>query len=546
LGARRRAHHQAGATTNCFTKNSFGNGSLAPARLDHHLHLRRHFRAVSFALPVGVCLGSGMDLGWAAPAKDMVGIAHPTRWENNGVALDSLMAQMRQFGQEHLLRFWEELSSAQRQRLAEQICAVDFSLLARLTADYASADHTAELAERAAPPTAVRLHDRPRLAQVSHHAGQEALRAGRIGAIVVAGGQGTRLGRDCPKGTIPVGPVSGRSLFQILFERILAVGRRFGAPIPLYVMTSPATHAATAQFLEEHDRFGVQTSDVHIFCQGVMPAVCATTGKVLMASRDTLCLAPNGHGGMLEALVFSGALDDARSRGVEHFFYCQVDNPLAPVCDPELIGLHLATHSEMTTLAVPKVSPEERVGNVVTIDGRTRILEYSELPFPVAAARNADGSLRLWAGNTGIHLFDAAFLRRAAADPNALPYHRALKATPCLDEAGRLLTPAAPNSVKFERFIFDLLPQATVATVIEAAQEDVFSPVKNASGQATDTPETAQAAMSALYRRWLHAFGVDASPEHAIEINPLFALDPEELAAKLPAGLTITGPTYLA
>jgi UDP-N-acetylglucosamine/UDP-N-acetylgalactosamine diphosphorylase len=180
------------------------------------------------------------------------------------------------------------------------------------------------------------------------------------------------------------------------------------------------------------------------------------------------------------------------------------------------------------------------------IDGRTRILEYSELPAAVAEVRNADGSLRLWAGNTGIHLFDGGFLRRAANDPDALPYHRAHKVTPHLDDSGRLVTPTVPNSVKFERFIFDLLPHAAVATVIEAAKEDAFAPVKNASGQAADTPETAQAAMSALYRRWLRAAGVETSAEYPIEINPFYALDPEELAAKLPASFRISGPTYLA
>lgn len=460
---------------------------------------------------------------------------------------NAIAARLARYGQEHLLRYWDELSDQQRRQLAEQIDAVDFQRLAQLVHDDAPRRQWTEAVRRAEAPPAIRLADpdRKERAAEARRWGEAALQAGKVGVIIVAGGQGTRLGSPCPKGAIPVGPVSGRSLLQILMDRILAVGQRYNVRIPVYLMTSQATHAQTVEYLEQNDRFGLEPQELHVFRQGVMPAVSIETGKVLMAARDALCLAPNGHGGMVEALMASGGLDAAIMRGVELFFYCQVDNPLAPCCDPELIGFHLAAGSEMTTLAVSKSHPQERVGNIVAIDGKVQILEYSELPPEIGQQRNADGGLRLWAGNTAIHVFDARFLRRAAADPEILPYHRAEKETPCLDAQGRLTTPSRPNAIKFERFIFDLLPHARSALVVEGVKEEIFAPVKNASGAAFDTPETAQAAMIALHRHWLEAVGVTVAPDVAVEINPRFALNAEELAAKIRPGLTINQSTYL-
>ncbi len=452
------------------------------------------------------------------------------------------------YGHSYLLRYWDELNDIQRRRLVEQIDSIDFSLLARLSAETTTERRVDALAHRAEPPPALRLVDfhRAATAPAARKAGEAALRAGKVGMILVAGGQGTRLGREEPKGMLPLGPVSQRSLFQILIERMLAVGRRHQARIPLYLMTSPSTHSATERFLNEHARFGLPEDDLHIFCQGVTPAICATTGQILMSDRDSVCLAPNGHGGMLEALKSSGGLDDACHRGLEQFFYCQVDNPLAPCCDPELLGHHLMQRSEMTTLAVAKTGPLERVGNIVSIDGRVYILEYSELPEDVGAQVNSNGSLKFWAGNTAIHVFDVAFLRRMADTPGALPYHRAKKVTAHLAADGQWITPTALNALKFERFIFDLLPLAQNAIVVEAAKREVFAPVKNASGEASDTPECAQAAMLSLYQRWLKAVGAQVADDVPVEIGPGFALDAEELASKLIPGWTTAKPTYLS
>ena len=363
-----------------------------------------------------------------------------------------------------------------------------------------------------------------------------------MAAVVVAGGQGTRLGFNLPKGLYQIGPLSGVSLFQIHIERIRAVARRHRSTIPLYVMTSPATHDQTVAFLDEHDRFGQPEGDLTMFCQGTMPAVDAATGRLLLAEPGGLALGPDGHGGMFAALVASGAMEDLKRRGVEQLFYFQVDNPLSPVCDSELLGYHLLDKSEMTTLAVAKQSPEERVGNIVAVDGRVRIIEYSDLPSEAAHRKNADGSLTLWAGNTAIHIIDLAFLDRVANCGGGLPFHIALKKTPYLDASDRLIQPDAPNALKFERFIFDLLPEANRALVIESDKRTSFAPLKNMSGESADTPEHVAGAMSEMYRRWLAAAGAEVEDGVVVEISPLFALDAEELAAKIPPGLRVAAP----
>ena len=215
--------------------------------------------------------------------------------------------------------------------------------------------------------------------------GTAAFAAGKVGAILVAGGQGTRLGWPHPKGTFPVGPVSNASLFQILFERLVALGRRHGKRVPLYLMTSPATHDETVAYLAENNRFGIAAEDLHIFCQAQMPAVDAATGRVLLEEPGRLALSPDGHGGMLSALARSGGLDDMRRRGLDHLFYFQVDNPLVPIGDPEFLGYHLLSRSEMSTLVIAKQRPEEKLGVLVSVDGGVRIIEYSDLPDDVAA-----------------------------------------------------------------------------------------------------------------------------------------------------------------
>ncbi len=459
-----------------------------------------------------------------------------------------LVERLQAADQSHVLRFWDQLDTEARGRLITQLEAIDFDQLAGLIAGQDDKPDFAALASRATPPPAVRSDGTGAAWNPAdaRRAGAEAIAAGRVGVVIVAGGQGTRLGFDHPKGMYPIGPLSDRTLFEYFADLLIATQRRYGVSIPLYLMTSPLTHDETLAYWAEHDYLGLGSENVRIFCQGTMPAVDAKTGKLLLASPDSLSLSPDGHGGTVRALSVSGCLDDATSRGIDLLCYIQVDNPLVALCDPDLIGHHLVSGSEMTTQVVRKRYPEEKVGNVVMVDGALRIIEYSDLPEEIAAQRNEAGELRLWAGNIAVHVMNVPFLRRAAASADALPFHRANKATPFIDDQGKLISPDTPNSIKFERFIFDLLPDAENAFVVEAVADRAFAPVKNADGAPYDTPQRAREAIVHLHRDWLRDAGVAVAEGIKVEINPRFAIDVAELKQRLAGTTSIERDHYFA
>jgi UDP-N-acetylglucosamine/UDP-N-acetylgalactosamine diphosphorylase len=459
---------------------------------------------------------------------------------------ESLERRLSTYGQQHLLAFWDQLTEPQRQTLAEQIDRVDFAALAQLAKKEHEPADFAALAARAKPPPTYRLGATTNRipAPEAGAAAVAALSRGEGGAILVAGGQGTRLGFLHPKGMFPIGPVSKAPLFRIFFEKLQALARRYRRPVPLYLMTSPATHEETIAYLQEQRWFGVSADDVHVFCQAQMPAVEIGSGRLLLEEKDRLALSPDGHGGMLAALANSGGLANMARRGLRHLLYFQVDNPLAEFCNPEFLGYHILARSEMTSQVVRKSDPLERVGNVVSVDGHLQVIEYSDLPEAVARLTNSDGSLRFWAGSIAVHIFDREFLERMQSSGSALPFHVAKKKVAYINAAGQRIEPQSPNAIKFERFIFDLLPSAARAIVVEIDAVKGFAPVKNAPGEKQDTPEAVQAAMIALHTEWLRQVGATVAPGTPVEISPLFALDTAELSGKIAPGLHVTQPTY--
>ncbi len=382
--------------------------------------------------------------------------------------------------------------------------------------------------------------------------GADALAAGEVGVILVAGGSGTRLGYEGPKGTFPIGPVSSASLFQIHAEKVAALVARYGRPIPLYIMTSPENHEATIAFFESHGRFGLE--HVRFFTQGQMPAVDRATSKVLLASPGRVALAPDGHGGTLAALSAPGpggtpsCLDEMRDRGVRTLFYFQVDNPLVRIAEPSFIGLHRESDAEVSFKVVERTSPEEKLGVVVTVDGRPQVIEYSDLPAELAGRRLPEGPLELWAGSIAVHILERSFIERLVGD-HRLPFHRALKKVTFVDDRGQTVKPAEPNAVKFEQFIFDVLPLAERWAMVETDRAGEFEPLKNAVGP--DSPATVHQRMSDQFGNWLEQAGAviprrpDGSVPFGIEISPLFALDAAELKSRIEPGLVIERPIYL-
>ena len=454
---------------------------------------------------------------------------------------EELVALLTGYGQEHLLGFWDDLDDTRRESLAAEIRKIDFSEIERV---FESKDDRMEILAsigRAVDPPTFRLDPKSNRfsGDQARKRGAEALANGEVGVILVAGGQGTRLGFDHPKGMFPIGPVSENSLFQIHVERILAAGRRYGKPIPLCLMTSPATDEETRRFFDQHDRFGLHEDELRVFQQGTMPAVDAETGKVLLARPDRVALSPDGHGGMLRALESSGTLDDLEGRRIRSLFYLQVDNPLVDICWPEFIGYHLLSESELSSQVVAKQTPWERVGNVIQIDGRLWVVEYSDLPDEVAQRRRPDGSLEIWAGSIAVHVMDVAFLRRMFGSTDALQFHVANKKVAYVDPSGERIEPETPNAVKFERFIFDLLPLAANAMVVEVDRKRCFAPLKNGSGASEDTPELAKAQMVRLATEWLHRAGAIVLPGVDVEISPLYALDADELKERIDPGTCV-------
>jgi UDP-N-acetylglucosamine/UDP-N-acetylgalactosamine diphosphorylase len=457
---------------------------------------------------------------------------------------EDLRARLREYGQEHVLAWWDRLADIERRELLEQLQSLDLEQLRRL---YAQRDQVFTLppVERIQPAPVVRLGEDPAEARGR---GEECLRRGEVAALVVAGGQGSRLGFDQPKGMFQIGPVSNKTLFQLHAEKVLATSRRYGKPVPLLVMTSPATHAETEEFFARHGYFGLPPGEVHFFQQGTMPALHMDTGRLILEAPGRLFLSPNGHGGTLTALADSGLLDLLRARGIRHVFYFQVDNPLVKVADPVFLGRHVAADAEVSSKVVAKDGPLDRLGVFALIDGRCGIIEYSDLPEDLAHRTDERGKLWLWAGSPAIHLFDVNFLGRVTQGASRIPFHVARKKVPYLDEAGVLRHPEKENAFKFEMFIFDALPLADRWTLVETSRRQEFAPLKNATGP--DSPDEVRKALVQQAADWLHRAGVSVLRRHktgeplAVEISPLFALDPEELAEKVESETTVMGPTY--
>ena len=443
-----------------------------------------------------------------------------------------LVAKTYEADQQHVFAHWEALDEDGRQGLLEQLRGVDFQQL----------DKLAKLIDKAAPadrpgiaPPQLEQPDAARRAELAER-GWAALQAGKVACLVVAGGQGTRLGWDAPKGTYPVGPVTGKSLFALFAEQVQAVSQRAGAPLPWYVLTSTGNRQTTEDVFAEHDHFGLAAGQVRFLTQSQLP-VTDHKGHLLMADKGTIATSPNGHGGTFYALRDSGALDQLAADGVEQLFYWQVDNPLCPVADPVFLGAHLEAGAEASSKVVLKEDPAEKVGLVVERDGATCVVEYSEVSAEQQAARDDDGQLTYRAGSIAVHVFGVEFLRRLVADDFDLDFHVAHKAVAALDAKGEVVKPDKPNGCKFETFVFELLPQAQGHVTFAVERADEFEPLKNASGPCS--PETVKQAISDRSRRWLEAAGASLTGVETCEVSPLTAYDADALARALP-GLDLT------
>ena len=457
--------------------------------------------------------------------------------------LDEIRHRLDAAGQSHLLAFHDALDEDGRRRLRTRLSAIDFARVPTWVERYVSSRPDFAPAGTIEPAPYYPLdHTSPRRPWDRarfHDAGETLIRAGEVAAFTVAGGQGTRLGFDGPKGCYPGGAVTGKPLFQCLAEWILAARRRYGVTIPWCVMTSPLNHDATVAFFRHHHWLELGEENVLIFSQGVMPSFDRHTGRILLAAPDEPAVNPDGHGGSLRALHASGALDTLANRGVRHISYTQIDNPLVRVIDPVFLGLHAEaddSSAEMSSKMLAKTEPGEKVGVFCLQNGALGMIEYSDLPADLAAQRDPDGTLRFNAGNPAIHILGLDFVRAINESPDgfALPFHRADKKIPFVDlDSGALVEPGEPNGVKLETFVFDALPLARRPLVLETDRVDEFAPIKNAAG--SDSAASSAALQTERAARWLESHGVvvprdaEGAPECVLEISPLRAMDPRDL-----------------
>ncbi|MSR42245.1 MAG: UDPGP type 1 family protein [Phycisphaerales bacterium] len=442
-------------------------------------------------------------------------------------------------GQSHVLCHWGSLSSKQRAGLLTQIEEIDLGMIARLaaqTTDEAKVDFTT------LEPAEFRAIGDPTLPSF-RAAGEELLRAGRVAAFTVAGGQGTRLGWRGPKGSYPATVVTGKPLFRVFAEQIAAAEKRYGRVIPWYIMTSPINDQETRAFFQDNNWFGRSPRDTLLFPQGTMPSI-TLDGKLMLETNCTLAVNPDGHGGSLRALAASGAVEDMKARGIEQISYFQVDNPLVKVIDPAFLGLHATaadSSGEMSSKMVRKRDAAEKVGVFCHHAGKTMVLEYSDLPKSLAEATDASGMLRFAAGSVAIHAISVAFVDRLTQGDFALPFHRAKKKVPYYcDKSASTIEPTEPNAIKFEAFIFDALVLTAKSLLLETSRVEEFAPIKNSTGE--DSPSSSHQTQSNRNGAWLERFGTqiprraNGDVDARIEISAATALFEDDLATLAAAG----------
>ena len=461
-------------------------------------------------------------------------------------------------GQGHVLKFYDELDEAARDRLLTEIEGVDWPEVDALIQTHVKQKPQFKLPESIEPVPWYPYHvnDEVRAKYIeARRVGDQLIKDGKVAAFTVAGGQGSRLGWDAPKGTFPATPIRKLPLFACFAEYIHNIQNRYGVTIPWYVMTSPLNLKDTVDFFIKNAFFGLEKHDLKFFPQAMFPAIDMQSAKVLLAAKDAIALSPNGHGGSLRALYTSGALADMHQRGVTQLSYTQVDNPIVRMIDPLFLGLHALDKADMSSKMLPKAYPKEKMGVLCKVDGKVSVIEYTNLPDELAEKRDEKGELVYKCGSTALHAIRVDFIEKLNTRPTetgaggfALPWNRAEKKVAHIDlETAEEIKPETPNAIKLETFVFDALPLGGKSIVYETDRVDEFAPIKNADtpegeAPALDSPESSKRIQTERAARWLEANKVkvarkaDGSVDAVIEIPQITAIYPEDLKGKkLPA-----------
>jgi len=436
---------------------------------------------------------------------------------------------LKKLGQQHILDHSVHLTPEKRNEFLGELKNLDLALVFRLHNKFSTEFSSPSLYDIGRAPI-IPIPETPGKKARREEArtlGESLIRQNRVAVLIVAGGQGSRLGFEGPKGKLPISPIKKKSLFQLLAESLKASSSRYGASIPLLIMTNRENAEETQRFFAANQFFGLERDRVYFFDQGMLPTI-TPEGKLILKGEAQLLANPDGHGGSLKALYESGFLQHLMEKGYSELSYCQVDNPLVKILDPVFIGYHKMEGAEISTKVVRRRNLEEKVGIYGMLNGKPAIIEYSDFRPEDYCALDKQGRIRHWAGNTAIHMISFPFIQRLNVHGFALPYHRVVKEVEGLGPEGQKLK---MSGWKFEAFVFDSIPLARKTCCMEVIREEEFAPVKNQEG--SDSPDTARAAMNDLHRGWLREATVEIDPEARVEISPLYALDREELLGKL-------------
>ncbi len=449
--------------------------------------------------------------------------------------LNLAKSALNEAGQAHVLEHINDLTPDQQETFLNQILAIDWPEITKLIATYVKQKPGFKLPQNikpapAYPPTPTTQNKSKY--KKAQKLGTQLISESKVALFTVAGGQGTRLGFNGPKGAFPATPIRNISIFSLLAQTIQKNQDKYSCQIPWYIMTSPANHSQTVEYFEQNGYFGLDPQNVTCFPQAMMPAIDPANGRALLQAKDSLALSPNGHGGSLKALHTSGAIADMKTRGITQISYTQIDNPLVKAIDPLFIGLHALDNCQMSSKMLPKAYAKEKLGNFCLVDDKITIIEYSDLPDELAQQTNEDGSLVFRAGSIAIHLIAVDFVDSLNQEGFGLPWHRADKKVPSLDNPN----PTEPNAVKLETFVFDALPLCENSIIYETDRIEEFAPIKNADApDAVDCPQTSKQIQSQRAARWLEANGVkipydtNNNVDAIIEITPKTAVQPDDL-----------------
>ena len=394
---------------------------------------------------------------------------------------------LNSYNQTHIVNLLKKLDEVKKQELLEQIDKIDFGQIMEL---YDNTKKEIEIKENKIE--AIGYLDKAKLTKEQKEKfdklGEEVIRNREYAVVTMAGGQGTRLGHNGPKGTFKLDVYGkGKYLFEILVDNLQEANQKYNTIIPWYIMTSIENNKDTVEFLEKHNYFGYPKENVIIFTQSELPLV-DVDGKLLISKDLKIKEASDGNGGTYSSLRASGSLADMKERGVKWVFIGGVDNALLKMADVTLLGMAIKKNVQIASKSVVKANPHEKVGVFCKMNGHPKVIEYAELPEKMAEEVDENGELKYGESHIMCNLYTIDAIEKASKE--ILMYHSAFKKNSYIDEDGKEVVPTEPNSYKFESFIFDAFEFFDDIAILRGKREDDFAPVKNREG--VDSPKIAK------------------------------------------------------